>query len=213
MKNVKLIIFDFDGTIADTLSFGIKIANTLSTRYNYGLITNENIDLLRGKSAQDVIKASGIPFYKLPFVAVSFQKEFSKVISALEPFKGINETLTNLKKHFELGILTSNSIFNVNYFLEKNKLQDIFSFVISNKGLFGKSKLMKKIIKNKNLKNDEVIYIGDETRDIEAAHLSKIKVIAVSWGFNTKELLEKFSADYIVKSPFELENLLINMVI
>jgi len=210
MKDIKLVIFDFDGTITDTLSFAIKICNLLAPRYNYDLITDENIDFLRGKSAQEVIKASGIPFYKIPMVAISFQKEFAKIIDALEPFKGISTMLKNLKNHFELGILTSNSKYNVNFFLENHKLNDIFSFVISNRGLFGKSKLLKKIIENKNLKNNEVIYIGDETRDIEAAHRCKIKAISVTWGLNTKEVLENFLADYIVKTPLELENLLLN---
>ncbi len=207
MQKIKLIIFDFDGTIADTLSLSIEIVNSLSSIYNYAKITDENISYLRTKSAQEIVKLSGIPFYKVPSVAIKFHKEFQVRAGDLKLFDGLRQVLEILSHNYELGILTSNSKSNVSNFLEKNNVSTFFSFIVCNQGLFGKSSLLKKIIKKKELTNDEVIYVGDETRDIEAAHKSKIKSVAVSWGFNARDLLEKYKADVIVDTPAELQKL------
>ncbi|PSB03825.1 HAD family hydrolase, partial [Merismopedia glauca] len=50
----------------------------------------------------------------------------------------------------------------------------------------------------------KVIYVGDETRDIEAARKSKIKAIAVCWGFNFREILAKYKPDFLIDRPSQL---------
>ncbi len=54
------------------------------------------------------------------------------------------------------------------------------------------------------MNSEEVIYVGDETRDIEAAKKINSKVIAVSWGFNTKEALARHNPDFLIHQPSEL---------
>jgi len=204
MANIKLVIFDFDGTVADTFKYGVKIANSLSSRFKYDLIMPDKEEHYRGKSAQEILKEAGISWFKLPFVATRFQIEFSKVIDELMPCGNIIEVIKTLSKKYELGIITSNSEKNVNRFLENNNLTNIFSFIISNKKLFGKAKTFKKIIKDRKLVEGEFIYIGDETRDIEAAKKLKVKIISCSWGFNTYDLLKKFEPDYLINKPEEI---------
>ena len=46
-----------------------------------------------------------------------------------------------------------------------------------------------------------MIYIGDETRDIEAAHDAKIKIIAVTWGLNSRQILTKYKPEWLVNAP------------
>jgi phosphoglycolate phosphatase-like HAD superfamily hydrolase len=204
MTDLKFVIFDFDGTIADTLRLGVKISNKLALKYNYGLIEDDKIEYYRGKTAQWIIKESKIPFYKFPFVAANFKKEFSKDIDDLKPINGIIEIVENLYKKFQLGIVTSNARSNVEKFLNLNNLKKFFSFMVTDTNLFGKSGNIKKLIKKNNLKKEEIIYIGDETRDIEAAKKSGIKIISVAWGFNTKQVLEKHKPDFLVNNKDEL---------
>jgi phosphoglycolate phosphatase-like HAD superfamily hydrolase len=59
-------------------------------------------------------------------------------------------------------------------------------------------------MKINNLSSEEVIYVGDETRDIEASKKINIKVIAVSWGFNSGEVLAKHNPDFLIHKPSEL---------
>ena len=51
---------------------------------------------------------------------------------------------------------------------------------------------------------DEIIYVGDEMRDIEASKKVGIPVIAVSWGLNKREALESFKPDQMAHSPKDL---------
>lgn len=116
--------------------------------------------------------------------------------------------LINLKKtHHPLGILSSNNKTNIVKFL-KNYRIDFFDFIYSEKNLFGKSRAIDNLLKKQDLKPQEIIYVGDEIRDIEAAKKSKIKVVAVTWGFNTKAILEKMKPDFLVENPDELLKIL-----
>ena len=80
----------------------------------------------------------------------------------------------------------------------------MFDFIYSGTILFGKSKAINKFLKQENIKPEAVIYVGDEIRDIEAARRSEIKVIAVSWGFNSEQVLAELHPDYLIQNPAEL---------
>jgi phosphoglycolate phosphatase len=60
-------------------------------------------------------------------------------------------------------------------------------------------------LKQQNLRLEQAIYVGDEIRDIEAAKRSNIKVIAVSWGFNSKEILAQHEPDFLIDEPKQLK--------
>jgi phosphoglycolate phosphatase-like HAD superfamily hydrolase len=59
-------------------------------------------------------------------------------------------------------------------------------------------------LRKESLNPEEVVYVGDETRDIEAAKKSQIKVIAVTWGFNSKQVLAAQNPDFLIDRPEEL---------
>jgi phosphoglycolate phosphatase len=107
-----------------------------------------------------------------------------------------------------LFIISSNIKENIHQFLKKYKI-DYFDYVLSGSSLFGKDKLINKLIKSKNISKEATIYVGDEVRDIDASHNSGIKIAAVTWGYNSKEILEFNNPDMIVKDPKELLNYLL----
>ena len=119
-------------------------------------------------------------------------------------FPGIKEALIELKHQGnKLVIITSNSKENVIVFLEKQEMQEVFDFIYSGT-TFGKSKVINKFLNQNNINPQQAIYVGDETRDIEAARKSNIRAIAVSWGFNSKELLAAQNPDFLIHQPNEL---------
>ncbi len=200
----KVIIFDFDGTIADTLDSIANIVNCLSDEFGWEKLKQEDMDRLRNKESKEVIKDLGIPMIKLPSVGKKIKAELNKKIEYVQPVSGIEEALLELKKTgYTLGILTSNSKDNVSKFLKKNNL-DFFDFIHSENSIFGKSKLIKVLLKNLKIRPEEAIYVGDEVRDIEAAKKTNINVIAVSWGFNSKQILEKQNPDFLIDKPGQL---------
>lgn len=209
----QVIVFDFDGVIADSLESIIEISSKLIDRYNHKkkIPKEKAITLMRTKKLQEIFKELGISSIKIFFAIRKIRSELNKEIEYLKPIKGIKRVLREMKKrNFKLGILTSNSKNNVKEFLRKNNLE-LFDFIYSEASLFNKNKVINHLLKKQKLKREEVVFIGDETRDIEAAKKAKIKIIAVSWGYNSKKLLAKEKPDFLVDKPSEIVKIVPNL--
>ncbi|OUL30781.1 carotenoid oxygenase [Nostoc sp. T09] len=207
----KVIIFDFDGTIADTVHALVSIANRLALEFDYVQITPQELALLRNLTSREIIKYSGISVLKIPFLLKKVKSELKNKIHEFKPIPGMKEALIELKAHgYKLGIITSNSKDNVTEFLKINDLGSLFDFIYSGVTIFGKTTIINNVLRQKQLKPQEVIYVGDETRDIEASKKANIKVIAVTWGFNSPEVLAKQKPDFLIHHPSELLRVLIN---
>lgn len=202
---VKVIIFDFDGTIADSLDAVVNITNHLAIEFGHQPVSLEDIEKIKNLSSRQIIQFSGVSIFKLPFLLRKVRIRLNNQIQSLKPFLGIKETFTELKAQGnQLGIITSNSKENVTLFLKENDFVDLFDFIYSAPTIFGKHKVINSLSKKQNIQNNEMVYVGDETRDIEAARKSQIKVISVSWGFNSKEVLAKHQPDFLINKPSEL---------
>lgn len=212
--NKRVIIFDFDGTIADSRMALVDIANRLAPEFGYSPVNEQDIVRLSNMSSREVLQESLIPTYKIPFLLRKVKKELNKQIATLKPFLGIKEALTDLKNHnYILGIITSNIQENVINFLKNNDLDDYFDFIHSGTSLFGKNKIINKVIKEKQLNPEKIVYVGDETRDIEAAKKSLIKIIAVTWGFNSSHVLAEYQPDFLINTPQELTAIFANHLV
>ena len=205
------IIFDFDGTIADTLDSVVKIVNNQAEHFGYKTVTKEDIPYLQGKKPREILSYLGISIFKLPLWIKKIHSEINKEIRNMTPTVNISPLLSELyhDKYYNLGILSSNTQENVKQFLDKNEL-NFFDFIYTGKSVFGKSHMINKIIKQRKIIKSEVFYVCDEVRDIVAAQKSGIKSIAVTWGYNTQDALQKENPDFIVDTPNELRNIIIS---
>jgi phosphoglycolate phosphatase-like HAD superfamily hydrolase len=203
--SVKVIIFDFDGTLADTLDAIVNITNRLAREFGYQPTDSEKLTKFRNLTSREIVKQSGISIFKIPFLLKKLKADLHYDIPNLRPIPGLKEVLIQLKNQGHiLGILTSNSEDNVRLFLKKQEIEGLFSFVYAEPTLFSKHKVIRQFIQRNKLNSGEVVYVGDETRDIEASKKIPIKVIAVSWGFNTGETLAKQNPDFLIHQPSEL---------
>ncbi|PSF37074.1 carotenoid oxygenase [Aphanothece hegewaldii CCALA 016] len=201
----KIIFFDFDGTIANTRDTFIEIVNGLSGEFGYKPVNQEDIEHFKNLSSREIIKQSKISLIQIPFLLRRVKIELNQKISTLEPFIGLSACLHQLiSKGYTLGIITSNLEKNVITFLQNNELDHLFKFIYCDTSLFGKDKVINQIIRKNNFKRENIIYVGDETRDISAARKSNIKSIAVAWGFNSPQILTKYEPDVLIYSPQDL---------
>ncbi len=200
----KTIIFDFDGTIADSLALIVESFNNIAPAFNLPKIGKAEKRILRNYSVGELIKKfqiSSLTLIRLITKIKTIQKQSIKKVS---PNEGILKILQDLKKNnIRVGIVTSNSKKNVLLFLEQWHIKEI-DFIFSEKNLFGKAKVIKNLIKKQKLVKDDVFYVGDEVRDIEAAHQAKIQIIAVDWGFNSKKRLAQAKPDFLISQPKEI---------
>ncbi|MGF1479556.1 MAG: HAD-IA family hydrolase [Cyanophyceae cyanobacterium] len=202
---VKVIIFDFDGTIADTYEAIVDVTNSLAAEFDYQQVSQAELAQLKALSSREIIKRSKISIFKIPFLLKRVKEELGKKIETIEPFDRIETALSALKQQgYQLGIVTSNSEENVVAFLEKNGLDSLFTFIYSGTSLFGKHHVIRSLLKQRGVAAKEVVYVGDETRDIEAAKKSRVKVISVGWGFNAPSVLAQHQPDCLIQHPQEL---------
>ena len=201
---IKILIFDFDGTIADTFHSMIEISNHLAGEFNFKKIEAHEVDDYKDKTSQEMLKLLRVPTLKVPRIALRAKKELNKRIATIKLVPGLKEILTEIHAHgYKMGILSSNSIENVNHFLKSHDL-NFFDFVLTSSRFWGKNHGLKKLILQKGYAPRDILYIGDETRDIEASRKSGIHVAAVTWGYNSSKALKSFRPDYVLHSPQEL---------
>ncbi|OQY42943.1 MAG: hypothetical protein B6227_00580 [Fusobacteriia bacterium 4572_74] len=127
----------------------------------------------------------------------------SRKMEEIPLIDGIKEVLISLNKMgYKMGVLTSNNKKNVDDFLKHYEMRNLFEFIYAEKNVFGKDKAINKMMKIEKL--DKIIYVGDETRDIEACKKIEVPIISVGWGFNTSVNLKKYNPNYFIEDPKEL---------
>ncbi|MGP1382795.1 MAG: HAD-IA family hydrolase [Thainema sp.] len=203
-----VIIFDFDGTIADTLDAIVAITNRLATKYRYPMVTSHDVKQLQGLSTQQIIRHSGLSIFQFARLVRRVRRELNASIESIQPIAQLEPVLRELAHEHRLGIVTSNSAQNVQRFLVRHQLTEQFSFIYSGTTLFGKAKVLRRVLRQYQIKPTHVFYVGDETRDVEAAKVLPINMIAVAWGFNTPEILQAHQPDFLIYSPSELLKLM-----
>jgi len=202
---IKVIFFDFDGTIADTLNSIVCITNRLAVEFGHKPISAAEIARIKNLSSRQIIKQSGISILKFPLLVAKVKTELNAEISKIQSFPEMKATLLELRKRVDkIGILSSNSKDNIFAFLELNDMDYLFDFIYTEAALFSKSRVIKKVLKQEKIAPTESVYVGDETRDIEAAKRSKVTAIAVSWGFNSAAALAQSNPDFLIHQPAEL---------
>jgi phosphoglycolate phosphatase len=205
LQFVKVVIFDFDGTIADSFDAVLKIVNQMAIEFGFEPLNPAEVKRLRNLSSREIVRQSKVSMLRLPILLRRLKTELNREIGQLQPIEGMPEALATLKQRGDrLGIVTSNSRENVEAFLKAQNLDDLFDFIYSGMTIFGKGKILKRILRENHLNGGAVFYVGDETRDIEAAQKTGIQVVAVSWGFNSKQALLEQMPDFLIDQAHEL---------
>jgi len=202
------LIFDFDGTIADTLTEAAEIYNILAEENGYKTVKPEEIPAMRHLNTKKLIKELGISKLRLPFLLAKGRRLLKDRLDEMTPIEGMIETLKELRPMAEnFGILTSNSTENVEAFLDKYEIRDLFTFISSTSKLSGKAKHINSISRTFSIEKSDMLYIGDEIRDVKASKKAGISVVSVTWGFNSRESLEMEKPTYLIDQPSELKQI------
>jgi len=208
--STKVVVFDFDGTIADTLEAARKILNEMSVVYGFKSIAADEVEMMRHYTLKKLIKHLGISKLQVPKLLHQGLKELKSRIDTLKLIDGMQEAVEAIaaSEQYELGILTSNSRDNVEDFLKRHGMIEKFHFISSTSKLTGKHKYMRSICKTFSMDPSHMLYVGDEIRDVKAAKKAGVPIVAVGWGFNSKDALAEFEPEHMVDTPAQLVELL-----
>lgn len=197
------LIFDFDGTIVNS---GPLVYSCLSEYTNN---CDYTWNQLRELPSNEVVNALGISRMDLPKLILKIRAAFKNKISEQPIVEGIVKTMTQLKENgFQLHVVSSNSKENIEQFLQMHGLSEAVASTTSFFTIFGKASGIKSTLSDHGIDSAHAIYIGDETRDIQAAEKAGIKSMSVCWGYNAKATLLTYKPDFIAETPQEMVDIL-----
>ena len=204
MAAPRVWLFDFDGTVADTFTHAVHIMRRLAPAYGFRALTDEEIPHARGMGFRELIEYLHIPKHKVPGILARGRRELNTEITTIGLCPGMPAVLRELRaRDHQLGIISSNSKVNIHAFLAAHGL-DCFAHVSTSSKLLGKAREIRQTMKKHGYKKGHTIYVGDEIRDIDAAHKAEIRCAAVGWGFNNAESLRAAKPDYFAQTAEDL---------
>lgn len=198
------ICFDFDGTLVKSMDAAFNAFERVGPELGCKSFTRDALLAMRGLHVRDVIREMGIPFYRVPRLATRMRKAMRTELMQTPPVAGMAETLELLAgQGHRLGILSSNAPDSVREYVALHGLTG-FSFIVGGASLLKKQSALRTLLRRQRLRPDELIYVGDEVRDIEAARAAGIRCAAVVWGYNSAHRLALEAPDYLIEHPSEL---------
>ena len=200
----KYVVFDFDGTLVDSKAVFISAYNQLADKYRFNKIDEQRIPHLIKLSMRDRMRVLNVPFYKLPVLTAEFISLYKKSIHTIYLIAGMADVLKTLESSgYKTAIISSNAVNSIRQFLQNNQIDFILD-IYSSSRVFGKDKAISKFLQKKKLQSTDVIYVGDEERDIIACKKSGIRIVWVAWGFEVKEVVIKSEPHFMAETPAEL---------
>lgn len=203
----KTIIFDLDGTLVDIEPIFFQIFNTLAAEFHFPTILPEEIPRLKQSHLRSLLfKRLGWRVVFLPKILSRGQDKYNKLVLEIALFPGIADLLATLHtRGYRIGIVSSSRIDTIETLVKRHALP--IDFIRSGK-LFNKAKSLRDTMKEEHLVLTETLYVGDEVRDIEACQKIGLDIIAVTWGLNSKEALQKTGVPTVDTREALLEKIL-----
>ncbi|WP_267388193.1 HAD hydrolase-like protein [Sphingomonas sp. GC_Shp_3] len=199
----RLAIFDFDGTLADSGDWFLSIADDLADRFKFRRVAPDEVDGLRGHTTREVIRHLGIPRWKLPAMGRYVHARLAAQIERIALFEGVSEVINTLADAgVRIAVVTSNSEHNARAVL--GSLAQRIEMFECGASLFGKAPRYRKVLKRMRIARHAALSIGDETRDIAAAHKVGIAAGAVLWGYANRAALLGCEPEVVFEQPSEV---------
>lgn len=201
---IKAVIFDFDGTLSNSGDWFLTVVDHLAKRFNFRHVDDGEVEMLRHKTTREVIGYLGISRWKLPLIARYVRKLVAQNTHEIALFPGTGAMLEQLADSgIRMALVTSNAEANARAILGPVNAAR-FEFYAAGSSLFGKAPKFRKVLKQMRVRPHEVLSVGDETRDVDAAREVGMRTGAVLWGYAAEEALTALEPDVLFRSHQEL---------
>ena len=219
MTNIRLIVFDVDGTLAETDDYYVEKTASIGHKI-IPFVSEKNLK----KITRPLVMAGETVlhgFYRL-LDLVHLDKIISKVHSKFSVEKeykykevpGMRKTLKRLSEKYMLGVITSGGRQSTEAFIKKFHLEKYIKIVISSEDctyIKPHPAPMLRIAEEADVKPENCLLVGDTIFDILCAHRAGAYAVAVKSGFDSEQLLKLHKPDLILDTvndlPKHLENL------
>lgn len=204
MNSAKVVIFDFDGTIANTSFLIRSIYNEMAAENGWPLIDEKEYQRLRGLGLVKAQKWMGIKSWQIPSLMREGLKRFHRHTGEIMLFEGMPELIKKLSKNGKtIYILSTNNPIIIEEVLARYDIAGLVT-VLKRSPLFSKHYPIRHLLAKHKYAPKNVWMVGDEVRDIEAAKRAGVRGVAVNWGLQTPDLLDAAGPEATIGTPEEL---------
>jgi phosphoglycolate phosphatase len=195
-----MILFDLDGTLADSMAHIFAATNALRFIFRYPKL-DQSDPRLKTISGQDfvrqILKLNTLQFVFWLFLLKCLANRNSHKIKL---FPGIKAALRQLKKTHHLGIITS-APKKYTHQIIKNGGIDFFDRVVTDVRYHDKARHLKRLMKEYSLSPKDLFYVGDEKRDADAAKEAGVPFVAVLWGKDDRNVFKPYRCKARLSKP------------
>ncbi|WP_065755122.1 HAD hydrolase-like protein [Bradyrhizobium paxllaeri] len=203
MTRYRLAIFDFDGTLADSLPWFRASFHDMVARFNLTPVPDEEMEGLRGLTARELMARLNVSTWQLPAIVNDMRKRKLAAASEISLFNGVPALLTDLQRvGIKTAIVSSDSEASVRQGL--GPATSLITRFDCGAALFGKHWKFRRVARKLGVKPSETICIGDEIRDIEAAKAAGMDSGAVAWGYALPIALQAAGPTHLFNSIEEM---------
>lgn len=200
MARYRLVVFDFDGTLANSWPWLMENLAAIAERHRLRKIDPAEIEALRGRPSREVIRRFGVRFWQMPFIARDMRRRVAASAHRIKPFDGVPELLRDVASAgAAIAIVTSNGEEAVRRILGPSAA--LVGHFVCGIGLFGKARKFERLRRKLGLAHAEILCVGDEVRDIDAARDAGLVSGAVLWGYANAAALAAAKPDFTFATP------------
>jgi phosphoglycolate phosphatase len=194
-----LVIFDLDGTLADSASWFRTVINRVAREYGFRQIAEEEIELLRHAGAREILHRLEVPLWKLLAITRRMRALKREQLDAISLFPGVPAMLHALRDSgLTLALVSSDNEDNARRQLGESAA--LFRHFACGASIFGKAAKFKAVMRRARFMATQTIAIGDEVRDVEAARAAGIACGAATWGYAATEALVAMKPEMIFET-------------
>ena len=203
MTRYRLAIFDFDGTLADSLPWFRASFQDMIARFDLAPVGADEIEGLRMMTGRQIMARLNIPMWRLPAIVSDMRKRKLAAAGEISLFDGVEEMLPALQRlGIRSAIVSSDSEESVRRVL--GPMASLISRFDCGAAVFGKHHKFRRVARRLGTKSADIICIGDELRDIEAARAAGMDSGAVAWGYAFPAALQAARPTHFFNSIEEL---------
>lgn len=207
---LKLLVFDWDGTLADSVGKIIECKQTLSTKHNLPTPTDQTVKQVLGMDFDTAIRRCFPTADDQQFASIKKQYEEIMLDPNFDPplFAQTQAVLTELKKqNFKLAIATAKNKAELLRSRAYQSVADFFDLACSSSE-FDRGKpnptMLQHIYTELAALPSECLMVGDTTTDIEFSHNANVPAVAVTYGAHTIEKLKAVKPTWMIDELTQL---------
>ncbi|AWV16059.1 HAD family hydrolase [Methylobacterium sp. XJLW] len=203
----RLVVLDFDGTLADSFPWFCSVLNGVADRYRFRRVEAHEVEGLRLLGARAIVARLGIPRWKLPLIARHMHRLAARDAGQIALFPGVPAMLAAVAEAgVPLAILSSNRADTVRRVLGPDNADRIGTYACG-ASVFGKARRLRTLLARTGVAPDRALCIGDEIRDLEAARALGCPFGAVAWGYTDSRALAALGPEHLFSKPAEIARL------